>query len=228
MPSDSTSRKAVISSLRMLSTMTIGSTEMAFVARIGGALDDLVQRFGRPSIVATFDRDLHFTSSDGQGLLSLGLYPGGVVGQTLADIIGSNEIDAVTGVQSAMAGTPSRYEWSCHGRTFHAHAEPLRDHAGNIAGVVSFAFDITEQRRVEAALRGSREERRRLIGAMNEIQENERRRIAREIHDELGQRLTALRLDLGMLRGDLRKDETARAEGRIAAMLELIDETIAT
>jgi signal transduction histidine kinase len=228
MPSDSTSRNAVILSAPMLSTVAIGSTGTALVARFGDALDDLVRRFGRPAIVSTFDRDLHFISSDGQGLLSLGLYRGDVVGQTLTDIIGTNESEAVTGLQSAMTGTPSRYEWSCRGRTFQAHAEPLRDHAGNIAGVISFAFDITEQRRVEPALRDSREERRRLIGAMNQIQENERRRIAREIHDELGQRLTALRLDLGMLRGDLRKAETVRAEGRIAAMLELIDETIAT
>ena len=63
---------------------------------------------------------------------------------------------------------------------------------------------------------------------MEQIKENERRRIAREIHDELGQRLTALRLDLGLLRADLRQRRKRAAEARIQTMLNLIDETIAT
>jgi signal transduction histidine kinase len=63
---------------------------------------------------------------------------------------------------------------------------------------------------------------------MEQIKENERRRIAREIHDELGQRLTALRLDLGLLRSDLRQRKRNAVEARIQTMLNLIDETIAT
>ena len=63
---------------------------------------------------------------------------------------------------------------------------------------------------------------------MHQLEENQRRRIAREIHDDLGQRLTALRLDVGLLRTELRERRTAAAEERTTSMLELIDETIDT
>jgi two-component system sensor histidine kinase UhpB len=106
--------------------------------------------------------------------------------------------------------------------------ESLRDREGNIVGVINLGLDVTEKRSDEAALRESREELRRLSAAMRELEENQRRRIAREIHDDLGQRLTALRLDVGLLRAELREGRAAAAEQRTALMLELIDETLTT
>lgn len=60
---------------------------------------------------------------------------------------------------------------------------------------------------------------------MVEAREEERRRIARELHDELGQRLTALKMELSSLASAKgpRSDET-----RIANMLEMIDDTVAS
>jgi two-component system sensor histidine kinase UhpB len=106
--------------------------------------------------------------------------------------------------------------------------EPMRDADGRVRGIVNLSVDVTEKRQAEAALRESREELRRLSAAMYQIQENERRRIAREIHDDLGQRLTALRLDLGLLRGELHDGRTVEADTRTAAMLDLVDETLDT
>ncbi len=96
-----------------------------------------------------------------------------------------------------------------------------------LAGVAT-QFDVTEKRQADEALRESREELRRLSAAMRELEENQRRRIAREIRDDLGQRLTALRLDVGLLRTELREGRTAAAEERTAAMLDLVDETLTT
>jgi len=63
--------------------------------------------------------------------------------------------------------------------------------------------DISERKRIESELRDSRERLRELVAYESEVIEQERKRIAREVHDELGQLLTALRMDLSMLRGQL-------------------------
>ncbi|MDR3213003.1 MAG: response regulator [Azoarcus sp.] len=55
-------------------------------------------------------------------------------------------------------------------------------------------------RRSESALRDSQERLRELTRFLQDVRENERTSIARELHDELGQALTALRIDLGWLR----------------------------
>jgi PAS domain S-box-containing protein len=62
-----------------------------------------------------------------------------------------------------------------------------------------FMLDITEHRHVEEQLRRSQEQLRSLSGHLITVQEEERARIAREIHDELGQALTAIKLDLAWL-----------------------------
>ncbi|GIZ50622.1 ATP-binding response regulator [Noviherbaspirillum aridicola] len=58
---------------------------------------------------------------------------------------------------------------------------------------------INERRLAEEALRQSQEELRQLASYQERIKEDERKRIAREIHDELGQNLLALRIDIAML-----------------------------
>lgn len=58
---------------------------------------------------------------------------------------------------------------------------------------------INERKQAEEALRQSQEELRQLASYQERIKEDERKRIAREIHDELGQNLLALRIDIAML-----------------------------
>jgi len=65
--------------------------------------------------------------------------------------------------------------------------------------------DITERLRAEAALEASRNELRQLSGNIQNVREQEKTRIARELHDDLGQQLTALKMDLSILESDLRK-----------------------
>lgn len=65
---------------------------------------------------------------------------------------------------------------------------------------VSAVLDITETRHKEAQLRRSKQRLRELVAHREQVREVERAHIAREIHDELGQQLTALRMDTTMLK----------------------------
>jgi len=65
--------------------------------------------------------------------------------------------------------------------------------------VIGMIVDITERKRMETELRRSREQLRSLSAHLQQIREEERIRIARELHDELGGFLTVLKLDLASL-----------------------------
>jgi PAS domain S-box-containing protein len=214
----------------------IGATYAAAMAR-GVAEAQLADREARlhmlleqiPGIVSTLDPDLRFVSAQGAALGLLGMQAEDLVGLTLRDISGHDERAApVVAGKRAIRGEANRYEWTFRARTFENRMEPLRDDSGTITGIINLGLDVTEQRHAERELLHSREELRRLSAAMHRAQEQERKRIAREVHDELGQRLTALRLDLGLLRNEVRGDELDAAEERMAMMLGLIDETIST
>ena len=69
--------------------------------------------------------------------------------------------------------------------------------------------DITERKRAEQELRLSREYLRDLFDNLQTIREQERKRIARELHDDLGQTLGAVRIDLTLLRNELPADMPA-------------------
>lgn len=85
--------------------------------------------------------------------------------------------------------------------------------------------EIAERRVTEERLRESEENLRALAVHLQSVREEEQIRIAREIHDELGQALTGLKMDLTWLAGGLRSDQEALI-GKTAAMFRLIDGTI--
>jgi PAS domain S-box-containing protein len=95
---------------------------------------------------------------------------------------------------------------------------------GGEACILAVATDITDRKRVEQAIRSSREELRALAARLQSVREDERAHIAREVHDELGQALTGLKLDLAWLKPRLR-DQVPLLE-RVQAVIGRIDGTI--
>jgi two-component system sensor histidine kinase UhpB len=79
------------------------------------------------------------------------------------------------------------------------HYLVLRDQQGFVTGHIGIQRDITERHRAAEEVAQSREELRRLAAHLHTVREEERTRIARELHDELGQVLTGLKLDLSWL-----------------------------
>jgi PAS domain S-box-containing protein len=86
--------------------------------------------------------------------------------------------------------------------------------------------DVTERVRAEDALRRSKEDIRELALAASTAREQEKSRIARELHDELGQALTALKIDVAWLREKLSVQDTVLRE-KLSAMQVLLDGTVA-
>ena len=95
---------------------------------------------------------------------------------------------------------------------------PLYDEQGKVDGLCGISTDITE-------LKKAQEQLRLLSGSIMASQEKERAAIARELHDELGQVLTALRIDAVWLSERL-KGRDDQAGTRALAMCDLIDTTI--
>ena len=84
--------------------------------------------------------------------------------------------------------------------------------------------DIDMRQQVEEALRESRSDLRKLANHQERVKEDERKRIARDIHDELGQNLMALRIDVSML--EQHADASAATRSWAGAALQQIDATI--
>jgi PAS domain S-box-containing protein len=82
--------------------------------------------------------------------------------------------------------------------------------------------EISEHKRKEASLRLSGEQLREFAARLEAVREEERARLARELHDELGQSLTALKLDLSWLH----RKSTNGNRMKMKTMIVQVDETI--
>jgi two-component system sensor histidine kinase UhpB len=83
----------------------------------------------------------------------------------------------------------------------------LRDAAGKPVRLVGGLSDVSEQRLAEKALRNYREQLRALTARLQATREEERSCIAREIHDDLGQTLTAIKLNVDWLERKIGKQQ---------------------
>jgi len=95
-------------------------------------------------------------------------------------------------------------------------------------GLSLFFRDITEKRKAAEAISRSSEELRQLASHLQNIREEERATIAREIHDELGQQLTGLKMDLAWMAKKWDKPTDDPLSLKISGALGLLDNTIKT
>ena len=90
--------------------------------------------------------------------------------------------------------------------------------------ILSMLRDVTALRENEVALERSKAELRALATHLQEVREEERTRLSREVHDVLGQQLTAIRLSVGWFGRHFPDDEDVQA--RLEDVRQTIDETL--
>lgn len=108
------------------------------------------------------------------------------------------------------------------GRIFERYSAPLLDGEELLGRVWSFR-DVTERQRAEDALVDSRLRLRSLARRLDSVREEERTSLARELHDEVGQALTAMRMDLSVLEKSERREHLV---DRIHSMIDLTEDAL--
>jgi len=119
----------------------------------------------------------------------------------------------------------------------HAFDEDELRLLNRVAADIAFGLEVcrrdAEQRRTDAALRASETRLRESIielhdvsTRLNGVREEERARMARDIHDHLGQALTALKMDVAEVKRRVRTGDAAAVEDRLNEMAVLIDTSV--
>jgi two-component system, NarL family, sensor histidine kinase UhpB len=160
-----------------------------------------------------------FNAANGEALL----------GRSIFDLVAPPEHDTlrqrmtqVLGDKGAVARFESHLvDADGEQRDFEIALAALPEHGRTTVQLV--VSDVTQHRRAALEVERSHQLLRELSANAVEAREAERRRIARELHDELGQHLTALKMDLAGLAGNA---APAVRKARLQEMLSLLDETM--
>ncbi len=156
-----------------------------------------------------------------------------MIGRPLQQLLPGPALEALrqqVGAQPASGSgeSPIPLEITCrHRKGFEFPVETTisRVVAGGELLLTAILRDVSERHQAELRLRESNRQLRDLSAALQDVRENERTRIARELHDELGQKLTGLKLELSWLSGRMKNSQPEMLE-KIESMKSLVSSTV--
>ncbi len=178
------------------------------------------------------DAELRFTAMSGRLEELIGLRPSDVIGLTReqaharhADLQSPHWVGHLETLRRRQPFDEFEFEYVSPDDSRHILSitgRPLFDEHGEFLGYRGVGRDVTERHRTLAATSRLLAENRALTRGLVQAQEDERARIARELHDEFGQALTAIQADAETIR------RLSRAQSRVRSSVEAILSTTAS
>jgi two-component system, NarL family, sensor histidine kinase UhpB len=156
----------------------------------------------------------------------LGYDPEDLVGRRAVDLVHPDDVARVLEAHRRALGDPTQAQRGVEFRCRHRNGSwRVLEALGSVMQYRSAGPQAVLTLRDVTEVRGSHEQLRQLAHRLDEVREEELTRLSREIHDELGHALTALRLDLGWLAPRLRRNREP-VPRKVGEMLALVDDTI--
>lgn len=184
---------------------------------------------GLQEMIVVVDRDYHYLIANQAFLNYRGMQPERVIGRSIGELLGQEYFEGLVKgkLDECFRGQVVRYELTytyakLGRRDLFATYFPIEGPAG-VDRVAAVLADVTEQKRAKQELHRSFQQLHALTARLQSVREEERTRLARELHDQLGQALTAIRIDLAALKTTPARDQQLQ---RIDAISGLVDETI--
>jgi PAS domain S-box-containing protein len=183
-----------------------------------------------PDVISRYDRKLRRTYVNPATEKLYGIPASAIIGKTVAElppaIEGFAHILHTVFASGKGLSIEVLFHWPNGERGWgDARLVPEFGADGQIASVLSIGRDITERKRIEFDLKESRALLRGLTARREQVREEERKYIAREVHDELGQILTGLKLNISVLNHKLAADSIPLSE-HLKQALMLIDRSL--
>ena len=185
-----------------------------------------VERMNEGAAVLSMDHTV--VHCNGRFARFLGARLQSVIGSSMLDLVWREDYPILIALLRRAAQRNCRGEIRLQSRkgaplSVHLSLNPLR--LDNTRAVCLIASDLSETKRAEQELRASTEQLRNLTAHLQSVREDERARISREVHDELGQSLTAVKMDLAWLAGRLPRSNGPMLK-RIHSTRQLADSII--
>jgi PAS domain S-box-containing protein len=111
-------------------------------------------------------------------------------------------------------------------RTAVVNIIPRRDEHGTLTGAINCLMDITDRKRAEHHLKEYSEQLRVLSNRLVELHEEGRLALSRELHDRVGQNLSALNINLSIVLGQLPDAVKGRVGARLKDSQDLVEATV--